>query len=67
MKWTPEKVRALRKALGLTQKEMAERLGYRRRETIAEFEMGKYEPNAQVCIILDILEQQAEAQAHSDE
>ena len=60
MKWTPEKIRALRKALGLTQKEFADKLGYKRRETIAEFEAGKYEPNAQAEIILDILEKQVE-------
>ncbi len=58
MKWTPEKIKALRKTLGLTQKELADKLGYKRRETIAEFEAGKYEPNTQVCIILDLLDKQ---------
>lgn len=58
MKWTPEKIKALRKSLGLTQKEFADRLGYARRETIADFEAGTYSPNKQAQMLLDMLEKQ---------
>ena len=60
--WTPERIRTLRKKLGLTQEEMAGRLGYSRQQTISELENGMYPPGPQVCIILDILEQQTEAE-----
>ena len=38
MDWTPERVRALRKRLGLTQAEMARELGYSGNTRIAELE-----------------------------
>lgn len=54
--WTPERIRALRKRLGLRQEEMAERLGYSRQQTISELEKGLYPPGPQACIILDLLD-----------
>ena len=53
--WTPERIRALRKAMGLTQAELASRLGYRRSRTITEFENGTATPTVQAGIILDML------------
>ena len=60
MKWTPENIKALRKRLGLTQKEFAEELGYARRESVAELEKGDYGPSGPTQRLLDMLERQAE-------
>lgn len=38
MEWTPERIRALRKRLGLTQKQMATELGYSGGRRVAELE-----------------------------
>ena len=56
--WTPKRIRALRKRLGLGQVEMARRLEYSRQQTISELENGLYPPGPQVCIILDLLYKQ---------
>ncbi len=61
MKWTPENIKALRKRLGLTQKEFAEELGYARRESVAELEKGAYGPSGPTQRLLDMLEKQADA------
>lgn len=55
MKWTPERIRSLRRKMGVTQAAMGQRLGYRRRESIADLEAGKHEPNPQAQLLLDIL------------
>lgn len=43
IEWDAEKVRALRRFLGLTQQEMAEELGIRQ-QTVSEWETGVYKP-----------------------
>ena len=53
--WTPELIRAFRLTLGLTQKELAARLFFSRRETVAELEAGKYQPNLQTIGLLSML------------
>ena len=52
--WPPERIRALRKHLGLNQTEMAERLGYSRQQTISELEKDARPASPQVCIILSL-------------
>ena len=59
--WTPEQIRALRKKLGLTQAELAQRLGYERRQTITDLEGGEYTPSGPVRRLLDVLEVEAES------
>lgn len=59
MKWMPEKIKALRKRLGLTQKEFADELGYARRESVAELERGDYSPSGPTQKLLNMLEAQA--------
>ena len=56
--WTPERIRALRHAMGLTQPQFAERLGYERFRTITELENGTRIPTRQAQIILNMLAQQ---------
>ena len=58
MKWTPERIKQLRKRLGLTQQKFADKLGYARRETVAELESGKFAPNKQAQILLDMIERE---------
>lgn len=42
MDWTPERIRALRRRLHLTQAEMAQALGYTRHQSVSELE--NYDP-----------------------
>ena len=60
MRWTPERIRTLRRKMGATQAAMGQRLGYRRRESIADLEAGKHEPNPQAQLLLDILAKEHE-------
>ena len=53
--WTPERIRALRHAMGLTQPQFAERLGYERFRTVTELESGARQPTRQAQIILAML------------
>ncbi|MEM1094960.1 MAG: helix-turn-helix transcriptional regulator [Bacteroidota bacterium] len=62
MEWTPDRVKGLRKHLGLTQEQFAEKLGYQRRGTISDFEGGRHEPNPQAQIILTMLADQSDFQ-----
>ena len=52
--WSPERIRALRSHLGLTQVEMAEELGMRQ-QTISEWETGAYQPRGGSIRLLEIL------------
>lgn len=61
MTWTPEKIKALRKRLGLNQSAMAERLGYTRQQTVSDLEKGNHPPGPQVEIILGYLLAEADA------
>ena len=56
--WDGEQIRALRSHLGLTQREMAERLGTRQ-QTISEWEMGMYQPRGASSTLLSIVAEQA--------
>jgi DNA-binding transcriptional regulator YiaG len=53
-RWDSEDIRALRRHLGLTQNEMAARLGTRQ-QTISEWEMGMYRPRGASVTLLSIV------------
>jgi len=52
--WDPERVRALRRHLGLTQSELASHLGTRQ-QTISEWEQGMYRPRGASATLLSIV------------
>ena len=56
--WDAEHVRALRSHLGLTQRELAERLGTRQ-QTISEWEKGMYKPRGASSTLLSIVAERA--------
>lgn len=57
-RWSPERIRALRDHLGLTQVEMAAELGMRQ-QTISEWETGAYQPRGGSIRLLEILAEQS--------
>ena len=52
--WDSQHIRALRSHLGLTQRELADRLGTRQ-QTISEWELGLYEPRGASATLLSIV------------
>jgi DNA-binding transcriptional regulator YiaG len=56
--WNSKSIRALRQHLGLTQQEMANRLGTRQ-QTISEWEKGMYQPRGASSTLLFIVAEQA--------
>ena len=56
--WDGEHIRALRSHLGLTQRELAERLGTRQ-QTISEWEKGMYKPRGASSTLLSIVAERA--------
>lgn len=54
-RWEAGSIRTLRKDLGLTQEEMAERMGVRR-PTISDWETRKQRPSPMACRLLDMLQ-----------
>ena len=56
--WDSERVRALRCHLGLTQRELADRLGTRQ-QTISEWEKGMYQPRGASSTLLSIVAERA--------
>lgn len=63
--WSPERIRALRSHLGLTQVEMAEELGMRQ-QTISEWETGVYQPRGGSVRLLEILAERSGFEAEDD-
>ena len=57
-RWDSKHVQALRRHLGLTQHEMAERLGTRQ-QTISEWEKGMYKPRGASSTLLSIVAERA--------
>jgi len=57
--WDSEQIRALRRHLGLTQRELADRLGTRQ-QTISEWELGLYRPRGASSTLLSIVAERAE-------
>jgi DNA-binding transcriptional regulator YiaG len=58
-KWDRQKVQALRHHLGLTQRQMADRLGTRQ-QTISEWETGLYRPRGASATLLTMIAERAE-------
>ncbi len=56
--WDSQGVKALRQHLGLTQSEMAEKLGTRQ-QTISEWETGIYQPRGTSATLLHIVAERA--------
>jgi len=56
--WDREQVQALRQHLGLTQRELAERLVIRQ-QTISEWEKGMYKPRGASSTLLSIIAERA--------
>ena len=56
--WDSEYIQALRHHLGLTQRELAERLGTRQ-QTISEWETGMYKPRGASATLLSIIAERA--------
>ena len=56
--WDSERVRTLRRHLGLTQRQLADRLGTRQ-QTISEWEKGLYKPRGASSTLLSIVAERA--------
>ncbi len=56
--WGSEHIRALRRHLDLTQRELADRLGTRQ-QTISEWEKGIYKPRGASSTLLSIVAERA--------
>ena len=56
--WDRERVRALRRHLGLTQQELAAEMGTRQ-QTISEWEKGMYQPRGASSTLLTIIAERA--------
>lgn len=57
--WDRQSIQALRQHLGLTQQEMADRLGTRQ-QTISEWETGMYQPRGASATLLSIVAEKAD-------
>ena len=57
-RWDSEHIQALRRHLGLTQRELADRLGTRQ-QTISEWETGMYKPRGAPSTLLSIIAERA--------
>ena len=64
-KWDSTDVKALRKHMGLTQQEMANRLGTRQ-QTISEWELGLYRPRGASSTLLSIVADQSGFRYNAD-
>ena len=56
--WDNERIQALRRHLGLTQRQLAETLGTRQ-QTISEWETGMYKPRGASATLLSIIAERA--------
>lgn len=56
--WDPERVRALRQHLGMTQQELAQELNVRQ-QTVSEWETGQYQPRGASEKLLAVVAERA--------
>ena len=56
--WDSTRIQALRRFLGLTQREMSEKMGTRQ-QTISEWETGMYQPRGASATLLSFIAEQA--------
>ena len=54
VQWDEKSIKSLRTYLGLTQQELADRLGTRQ-QTISEWEVGMYRPRGTSCTLLTMI------------
>ena len=66
IEWNADTIKALRRHMGLTQKEMSEELGTRQ-QTISEWETGMYEPRGATTTLLNIIAERAGFVYHVEE
>ena len=57
-RWDSQRIQSLRHHLGLTQRELASRLGTRQ-QTISEWETGMYQPRGASATLLSIVAERA--------
>jgi len=57
--WDSERIRELRRHLGLTQRQLADRLGTRQ-QTISEWELGLYTPRGASATLLTMVAERAD-------
>ncbi len=62
--WDSHHIQALRHHLGLTQRELADRLGTRQ-QTISEWEIGMYQPRGASSTLLSIVAERAKFEYQS--
>lgn len=55
--WDSQRIQALRRHLGLTQREMADRLGTRQ-QTVSEWETAMYRPRGTSATLLSLIAEQ---------
>ena len=58
LQWNSQHIQALRRHLGLTQRELADKLGTRQ-QTISEWEKGMYTPRGTSSTLLSIVAERA--------
>jgi DNA-binding transcriptional regulator YiaG len=58
LQWDSQRIQALRRHLGLTQRELSDRLGTRQ-QTISEWETGMYRPRGASATLLSMIAEQA--------
>lgn len=56
--WDGKRIQALRRHLGLTQRELSNKLGTRQ-QTVSEWETGMYQPRGASATLLSIIAEQA--------
>ncbi|UCC90499.1 MAG: helix-turn-helix transcriptional regulator [Dehalococcoidia bacterium] len=56
--WDSKRIQALRRHLGLTQRELADKLGTRQ-QTISEWETGMYRPRGASATLLSMIAERA--------
>ena len=66
IEWNADTIKALRRHMGLTQKEMSEELGTRQ-QTISEWETGMYKPRGATRTLLNIVAERAGFVYHLEE
>lgn len=64
--WDKNRIRALRRHMGLTQAELARLLGTRQ-QTISEWETGAYKPRGTSAMLLNIVAERSEFRYHPEE
>ena len=66
IEWNADTIKALRRHMGLTQRQMSEELGTRQ-QTISEWETGMYKPRGATTTLLNIIAERASFVYHVEE